>query len=213
MRQLANENPLVRAALIGGLLLAFAFLLYSRLLSQNDESGARGAEPVTSGTAAEAESPPVTLPSTAAAPGPAAPEGAVPAVPPAAGGVPPQALVPGRGLPAPVLKAYAEGKTVAVLVIKRRGIDDRKLRRAVAAIAQRGGAAVFIVRAKHIARYSRITLGVNVSRVPALVVVSPRKAGDAPRASVSYGFRGTQSAIQALRDALYEGRKVPYFPE
>jgi hypothetical protein len=203
----------MRVVLIGALLLAFAFVMYSRVLSQTDESESPAADPVTSGTNAETGSPPVAVPSTAGATEPAPSEGAAPAAPPAAGAVPPRALVPGKGLPAPVMKAYAEGKTVAVLVIKRRGIDDRKVRRAVAPIAQRGDAAVFIVRAKHIARYSRITLGANVTRVPALVVISPREARAAPRASVSYGFRGTQSAIQAVRDALYEGRNVHYFPE
>ncbi len=219
MRRLTNENKVVRGALIGALVLAFGFLLYSRVLSGNDEPAPPATAPVTSGTASEAGSPPVTVPSTAGAPAP--PAGAAPAlpestppVPPEAGGLPPGALAPGKGLPAPVLKAHAGGKTVALLVIKRRGIDDRRVRGAVESIARREDAAVFIVRAKNIARYSRITLGVNVTRVPALVVVSPRDvARKVPRASVSYGFRGTQSAIQAVRDALYEGRNVPYFPE
>ena len=220
MRRLANENQRVRLMLIGVLLLAFVFLLYARVLSQNDESESPAAEPVSAGTPAEAASAPATVPSTAGAPEPAAPEAApavpqaAPAVPQATGDIPPQALLPGKGLPTPVLKAYADGKTVVVLVIKRRGIDDRRVRASVAAIARRREAAVFIVRAKHIARYSRITLGVNVSRVPALVVVSPRHVSNGPpRATVSYGFRGTQSAIQAVRDALYEGRDIPYFPE
>jgi hypothetical protein len=212
VRQLANENPLVRAALLGVLLLAFVLLLYSRVLSQSEQSESPGAEPAATGSAAEAGSPAVTSPATSAAPEPAAPD-AAPAAPPGAGAVPPDALASGKGLPEPVRKAYTAGKAVAVLIIKRRGIDDRRVRRAVAPIAQRGDAAVFIVRAKHIARYSRITLGVNVSRVPALVVVSPRDADEAPHASVSYGFRGTGSAIQAVRDALYKGGKVPYFPE
>lgn len=200
----------MRAALIGVLLLAFALMLYSRVLSQTEESESAGAEPVASDTGPEAVSPPVSSPSSAGAPDPVGPEGAAPSETAAAS---PRALISGRGLPGPVTEAYTQGKTIAVLVIKRRGIDDRKVRRAVAPITQRGDAALFTVRAKHIVRYSPITLGAEVSRVPALVVVSPREGSDTPRASVSYGFRGTQSAIQAVRDALYEGGNVPYFPE
>jgi hypothetical protein len=214
VRRLANENKVVRAALIAALLLAFGVILYSRVLSGGDEPAPPATAPVTSGSAAEAGSPPVTVPSTAGAPAPTA--GVAPALPESTPPVPPKAgaLLPGKGLPAPVLKAHAGGKTVALLVIKRRGIDDRRVRSAVEPITRRGDAAVFIVRAKNIARYSRITLGVNVTRVPALIVVSPRDvARKVPRASVSYGFRGTQSAIQAVRDALYEGRNVHYFPE
>jgi hypothetical protein len=50
--------------------------------------------------------------------------------------------------------------------------------------------------------------------VPALVVVRPRgSGGDAPQATVSYGFRDAQSVAQAVRDALYTGRDDrPYHP-
>jgi hypothetical protein len=74
--------------------------------------------------------------------------------------------------------------------------------------------AVFITGAGKISRYSRITLGVDVNRVPALVVVNPRSVNKGmPRASVSYGFHGSASIVQAVRDARYKGREIPYYPE
>ena len=76
------------------------------------------------------------------------------------------------------------------------------------------GVSVFTAPAKNVARYSRITQGVGVNRVPALVVVRPRHvSGGVPQAQVSYGFRDSQSVVQAVKDALYEGRDdVPYHP-
>jgi hypothetical protein len=73
---------------------------------------------------------------------------------------------------------------------------------------------VFVTRAKDVARYSRITQGVGVDRAPALVVVRPRKeSGPVPEAQVSYGFRSSQSVVQAVHDALYQGPDdLPYSP-
>ena len=76
--------------------------------------------------------------------------------------------------------------------------------------------ALFIVSARGIARYSRITQGVDVERVPALIVIRPKKLADGglPEASVSYGYRGPESIKQAVRDANYDGRRdLPSYPE
>jgi hypothetical protein len=57
---------------------------------------------------------------------------------------------------------------------------------------------------------------VDVNRVPALVVIEPKRATDGgmPEASVSYGFRSAESVLQAIRDAGYRGRKnLPSYPE
>jgi hypothetical protein len=52
-------------------------------------------------------------------------------------------------------------------------------------------------------RYARITQGVNVDRVPALIVLQPRKlTKGVPVATVSYWFRGPESVAQAIDDAL-----------
>jgi hypothetical protein len=46
------------------------------------------------------------------------------------------------------------------------------------------------------------------------VVVRPKRlSGQVPEAQVSYGFRDSQSVLQAVHDALYKGRDdIPYYP-
>ena len=73
--------------------------------------------------------------------------------------------------------------------------------------------ATFVVPAKRIARYSAITGGVEVNRVPALVVIRPKSlAGSTPTASVQYGFQSPESVAQAVIDAGYKGRTLDYHP-
>jgi hypothetical protein len=115
-----------------------------------------------------------------------------------------------------VVKAYADGDVVVLLVMHEKGIDDRELERTVERLRSRGDTSVFVVPAPKIAEYSRITRGVDVERTPALVVLQPRRLseGGTPTASVSYGFRGPASVEQAVEDSLYKGRKdLPYYPQ
>jgi hypothetical protein len=117
-------------------------------------------------------------------------------------------------LPKQVAAAYDSGKTVVLLVVRQRGVDDRKVE---SEVRKRSGvdAAVFVTRAKGIADYSRIAQGVRIDRVPALVVIQPKKLteGTLPEATVSYGYRGSQTIDQAIRDAGYKGRdNLPYYP-
>ena len=73
--------------------------------------------------------------------------------------------------------------------------------------------AVFVIPAKQIARYTAITVGVEVEQVPALIVMRPRRlSGGTPQASVSYGFQTPESVVQAVADASYRGPEVPYHP-
>jgi len=133
---------------------------------------------------------------------------------PSTGTVTPDALIPGPGLPAPVVKAWKGGDAIVLLVIRGGGIDDRLVRGSVQSLSGQGGVSVFVTRAKEVARYSRITQGVGVSQAPALVVIRPsRESGSVPEAQVSYGFRNSQSVVQAVDDALYNGRdNLPYSP-
>ncbi len=73
---------------------------------------------------------------------------------------------------------------------------------------------MFVTNAGHIARYSRITQGVDVNRVPALIVLRPRHlTRGVPKASVSYGFRGPESVDQAVRTPSTRARSnLPYYP-
>jgi hypothetical protein len=221
MRDALNNNPKVQAGVIVGLLIA-GVLLFMKMSSSSgggeavppvDPAAAgaagtgAGAAPVVGGTAA-------TDPATAAATGvPAATPTAMPSVPAATTSVTPDALIPGPGLPADVARAYAQGNAIVLLIVKEGATDDDLVENSVRQIS-RSGVSVFVAPASKVARYSRITQGAGVNRVPALVVVRPRReSGGTPQATVSYGFRSTQSVVQAVEDALYSGRDdVPYHP-
>src|SRR6185503_12303330 len=99
--------------------------------------------------------------------------------------------------------------------VYHRGIDDRDLERTVDAVGSGADVAVFVTDVKNVADYSRITEGVKLNRTPALVVIRPKRLSDgqAPSATVSYGFRGKGSVQQAFEDALYDGPSdLPYYP-
>jgi hypothetical protein len=135
-------------------------------------------------------------------------------VPPGTQVVPADDLVPSKGLPEDGLVALAKSQAVALLVIDPKGISDEKVKGYTERLEGRGDVAVFIVKAKKIARYSRITQGVQVSQTPALVVVSPRNvSGPELVASVSYGFRSPQSIDTAVEEALYDGKQGTTAPE
>jgi hypothetical protein len=228
VRRAVNENPVVQAALVGVLVLVFAVFLYTRVLSGESESASSEpgtAESATSTTAPATPTGSAVAPETGVAPSvpavPAAP--AAPAAPTSPeGAIPPEGLEASKGLPASVVKAYEADKAIVLLIVRESGVEDRivklwvkALRSHPEALEDNHGLAVFVTGAKHISHYSRITLGVDVNRVPALVVVRPKSlSGDVPQATVRYGFRGPDSVLQAVRDALYKGPDdIPYYPD
>jgi hypothetical protein len=172
----------------------------------------------TSTTSAQLSSPSgtvdLTVKSTPAAPSAGATAGSTAVVPPASQTVSPDALIPGPGLPRPVIEAWKRGDTVVLLIVRRGGIDDRLVQSSAASLSGDSGVALFTARANRIARYSRITQGVGVSQVPALVVVRPKRvSGAVPEAQVTYGFRNSQGVVQAVHDAVYSGKdNLPYSP-
>jgi hypothetical protein len=222
MRQALNSNPVVQIALIGVLAIAVGFLFMTRVMKSDESSSApepaspSAATPATSTDGSAADSSSAASESSAATPAPAASSSAgVPAAPGVAA-APVGSFEAGPGLPAAVVEAYSNNRPVVLLVTRRAGIEDKRLRAMVARARTIGNSAVFTTYARKIARYSRITTGVDVERVPALVVIRPQKMsqGSVPEAAVSYGFRGPQSLEQAVRDALYEGRDdLPYYPK
>lgn len=123
------------------------------------------------------------------------------------------ASIPTPPLPAPVTRAYDNGKTVVLLIVRDGGIDDKLVAASTRQLSDFHDTALFVVPAKQISRYAAITLGVEVQRVPALVVMRPRDLSDGvPQASVSYGFQSAQSIEQAIRDASYDGPEASYHP-
>jgi hypothetical protein len=115
--------------------------------------------------------------------------------------------------PKAVTAAFGSGETVVLLVVREGGIDDRMVRADTAALAAVPNVALFVVPVRRIARYASITEGVGVNRVPALIVIRPKALSHGvPTASVSYGYQGAESVVQAVVDARYKGRTLSYHP-
>ena len=207
MRKALNENPVVQVVMIGILIVIVGFLFMTRIAGQNSPPAEEEATTDATATAAPAVGVPAV---------PAAPVAGAPTVPPAEAVAPPGAeFVAGPGLPKAVVDAY-EGGDIVVLLIVSDGIDDRKVEAAVRSQEGHADVALFVSKARDIADYARITQGVDVDRVPALVVIRPKtfSEGPLPEATVSYGYRGPQSIQQAVRDANYKGRDdIPSYPE
>jgi len=221
MRKAINDNPMVQIGVIGLLVVVVGFFLLTQMgkgsstssTSSTEASVAPDASATPSDSSAIATTPPastVTTPSVSApSTTPAAPAGSA-AAPAAAG-----EFVAGPGLPRPVVQAYNADKVVVLLVVRRGGIDDDAVKASVERMSGLPDTAVFMTNAGHVSRYSRIASGVDLDRVPALIVLRPQKlTHGTPTATVSYGFRGPASVAQAIADALYNGpTNVPYYPK
>lgn len=212
MRDAINNNPVVQAAVIGVLLIGGLFFFLSSTGGGGEEEGGEEATSVTA-TTTTPDGGAVSVTATAE-PGEA---GAVPTGPVSVPPLPPSAAEGAPPLPRAVTRAFEAGKTVVMLFVRQGGIDDRLVRDSVDHLgATLPEAAVFIVPAGKIARYAAIAQGVAVDRVPALVVVRPKRldrgSSGIPVASVSYGFQSPQSVVQAVIDAGYKGRTLDYHP-
>jgi hypothetical protein len=193
MREALNSNPLAQAALIGLLLIGAAFFVISSSGGGEEEGG-------------EVAASPTSVSPTAVAPSESAPSASLGSALAAAS----QAAPP---LPRPVMDAWRANETPVLLFVRDGGIDDDLVKTATAGLAGFRDAAVFIVPAHQISRYAAITEGVGVDRVPALVVVTPKRLDQSvPTASVSYGFQSPESIAQAVIDAGYKGPTVDYHP-
>jgi hypothetical protein len=195
MREKLNSNPIAQVAMVGVLLLlAGVFFLHS------GGGGGESGEEVSSGEA--------TTTATSAEEQLATAETGTVALA-GASSVPPATAAP----PAAVVDAYEAGDTVVLLFVHDAGIDDSLARDATSRLSGMPGVATFIVPAAKISRYAAITEGVGVNRVPALVVITPKRADHGvPTASVSYGFQSGESVVQAVIDAGYKGPTVAYHP-
>jgi hypothetical protein len=213
MREKLNSNPMAQLAVIGVLLAGAALLMMTMMGggSSTDSAAESSVATTTPPATATATSATTTPPATATAPTatptatglPAAP--AVPATAPVVPDPPP--------LPDDVVSAHEAGKTVAILLIHPSAPEDRLLEKAVRSIGD-PGVAVFVAPVERIATFASITQGVNLDRVPALIVVKPKAvSGGQPTAIVRYGFRNPESVVQAVKDAIYVGASKTYSPE
>lgn len=210
MREKLNENPKAQVALVAVLVVLAGFFFISQKGGGEEESvGATEATVAVAGTS-------VTGTATGATPGEAV-EGAVESAISSVGGtattVAPTSM-PTPPPPAPVTAAYDAGRTVVLLIVHDGGIDDKLVKQSIAALSSFPDVELFTVPAGQIARYAAITIGLEVNRVPALVVLRPKRLSDGtPQASVDYGFQTPQGVAQAVRDAAYDGRELTYHPD
>ena len=209
MRQKLNDNPIFQFGALGLLALVVGVLLLMRMggggaktdnstLLPTTDTATTALDPAAAADPAAGTVPPAD---SSATPPPAAPAGAE--------------FKAGPGLPADVVNAYDSGDAVALLIVNNRGIDDRSLRRTVEALGTQPDVSVFVTDVKHVADYSRITQGADVDRTPVLIVMRPKSLtnGPLPTVGVAYGFRGSDSVLQAYEDALYKGPDgLPYYP-
>jgi hypothetical protein len=197
MREALNSNPLAQAAVVGVLLIATGFFVMSSMGGGKEDESAT----TSSATATTPEgSATVTVTTTPGA---------------AAAVTPPPAALAEAAPPPPqrVVTAFQANKTVVLLFVRDGGIDDRMVAGAVRGLGSLPGVATFVVPAGRIARYAAIAQGVDVERVPALVVMRPKRLDHGiPSASVSYGFQSPESIVQAVVDAGYKGRTLDYHP-
>jgi hypothetical protein len=121
--------------------------------------------------------------------------------------------VPAPPLPHQFTAAYDSGKTVVLLVVHDGGIDDRLTAEAASVLAPVPQIALIRVPVKQLPRYAGVTVGLDINRVPALVVMKPKKlSGGIPQATVDYGFQTPESIFVAVLDANYRGPEVTYHP-
>jgi hypothetical protein len=207
MREKLNSNPIAQVALVCVLLVVVGFLL----ISQMGGGGSSTTTPTTATTPATPTTPttgtttPTTPTPTTGTTTPSTTPGAVPSV--AVSGI----SVP--RLPGVVTRAYKSGKTVVLLVVHNGGIDDRRVLETVPDINAVGDVATFVVPAHEVSRYAAITLGLEVDRTPALIVMRPKRLSKGtPQATVTYGFQSPQAVVQEVRDASYDGPYLTYHP-
>jgi hypothetical protein len=213
MRQAINENRTVQLAIVGVLALLGGLFLLKGMGGGDSSAATPPASPTTASVDPTTGAPTTAAPATDPATGAPLPASSTTAAPVGAAGVPAN-LVPGPGLPKGLLPAYKHGKAIVLLVRRAGGIDDSLVHSSVDRLRALGDVEVYVTRAKGIFRYTWLTQGVNVSELPALVVLRPRKLSDGKAvATVSYGFRDGKSVLQAVKNALYRGpTDQPYHP-
>ena len=210
MREKLNESPIAQVALVG-VLVAVALFVF---LKPGSGGGEESEESASSGEVVATVN---GVPGTGSTPG-AAVEGAIENLEAGAGSASAATAavptsVPTQPLPHRVSAAYDSGKTVVLLIVHDGGIDDRITAAATLFAATEPNTALFVVPAKQVARYAAVTVGLAVNRVPALVVMKPRRLSHGvPQATVSYGYQTPASVVQAVRDVSYTGPEETYHP-
>lgn len=205
MREKLNSSPIAQVGLVVVLLLAGAVLFLSKSGGEEEEAASGPTVASVNGVTAEGDTAGEAVEGAIASLEAGAAEASATEIP---------SSVPAPPPPAEFTAAYESGKTVVLLVVHDGGIDDALTAAASARLATVPDVALFRVSAERLARYASITVGLNVNRVPALVVLRPQQlSGGIPQASVDYGFQTPQSLVQAVLDASYKGPEETYHPD
>lgn len=203
MREKLNENPMLQIAVVGLLLVAIGIFALTKM------SGGGGTEPSETVTSSATVSTPEGTASVVATV--TAPTGTTaPTVPVTIAAAPD---VPASPLPPKITAAFDAGRTVVLLVVKKGGIDDGRTVAASLPVGFARGVSLFVIPVRRVARYASITQGVQLERVPALIVISPKRLDHGvTAASIRYGYQTSESVMQAVKDANYKGGTLPYHP-
>jgi hypothetical protein len=208
MRDKLNDNPKAQVAVVAVLLVAAAIFVTSSMGGGGEESESTTTSAESTTTSAEVATPEGSAAVTATVTTTGIPvEGASASI----AEVP---QVPAPPLPQALKRAFAKNRTVVLLIAKKGGVDDGLATvAAISGLASMKGVSMFVVPVDRVARYAAITQGVELNRVPALVVLRPKKLDNgSPTASVSYGYQSPQSVVQAVVDARYRGQTLDYHP-
>jgi hypothetical protein len=207
MRQKLNENPIAQIALLGVLAVVVGYLVISKMGGGEESASTESPTGVVESTA-PAESIEVSGGgSTSGEPVGTAPE--------IAAATSSMAAPTGHPLPHKVDVAYKKNKIIVVLLVRDGAVDDHVVRRATHMLHGNPHVALFSAKAKHVARFSALTGPLGVDRVPALIVIRPKKlnnGGPAP-ASVTYGLNSQTGIRQTIREAVYKGPHLTYAPQ
>ena len=115
----------------------------------------------------------------------------------------PQGAAKAADRTAPLLDALDAKKAVVMLFYNRAGIDDRAVRKAVAATGRRHGKVVVkAVPVGQVGRYEAITRGAQVLQSPTVLVIAPDH-----KARAIVGFTTKAELDQAVGDALASAKK------
>jgi hypothetical protein len=132
-----------------------------------------------------------------------------------AGGALPTSVADTKAPPHTFRAAYESNQPVVLLIVHNGGIDDHYTELALHFIAKAQAREpkghlepfhAFVVPVKKINKYASVTLGLNITQVPALIVLRRRDLSHGePQASVLYGFQTSENIGLALQEAEYKG--------
>jgi hypothetical protein len=181
MRDKLNESKAAQAGLVAVLaIVAIFFVMHSKGGGEEEESVAPEETAVTT---------------EAATPVAAGPVGPLPTT-----------VADTKAPPHTFRAAYESDKPVVVLIVHNGGIDDHYTELALKAVAKFKKVPAFVVPLKKLPKYASLTVGLNITQVPAMIVLRQRNLSHGePQASVLYGYQSISSIALAMQEAEYDG--------